>query len=469
MFLINQRQMCSRVLTILLTTSALCIIPQALAEKTPTQEDKSNSSTVDLPLQDIQRFATVVSQIKRYYVEPIDDKKLFGYAISGMLSNLDPHSDYLDEKAMKDLEIQTTGKLSGIGIEVTPEGGVIKIISPVDDTPAYKAGIKAGDLIVRINGKFVGNMTLTEAVSLIRGKKGTSVHLTIVRKNEKKPLEFDVKRDTIMVKTVKSEPLGDGYAHIRISLLKNKPRRDLYNALKALKADTNTPLKGIVLDLRNNAGGLLDSSIDVANMFLNSKNLRYKGLIVYTKGHVPGGDIEAKASGSDVLDGLPIVVLINEFSASASEIVAGALQDQKRATIVGEKSFGKGSVQTVLPIDYDTAIKLTTALYYTPSGRSIQATGIEPDIFLASVTVPKEENSGVGLLSITEADLQKHLDNGNALSKDLSEEAKKDDKTKEEKEKIAKEKSSALLHSDFQLYEALNVLKGLYTFVQSKK
>ncbi|MDF3054533.1 MAG: ctpB [Gammaproteobacteria bacterium] len=466
MFLVTQQQVRLTTLVTLLSATLL-ISPIALAEKTTTPSEGTN--TVDLPLQDIQRFATVVSQIKRYYVEPIEDKKLFSYAISGMLSSLDPHSDYLDEKALKDLEVATTGKFSGIGIEVMPEGGVIKVVSPIEDSPAYKAGIKAGDLVVRINGKFVGNMTLNEAVSLIRGKRGTTVNLTIVRKSEKKPLEFEVKREVLTSKTVKSELLGDGYAYVRITLFQNETRRDLYNTLKALKTDSNIPLKGVILDLRNNPGGLLDSSIDVTNMFLDSKNLRYKGLIVYTKGHVPGGDIEAKASGTDILDGLPMIVLINEGSASASEIVAGALQDQKRATVVGEKSFGKGSVQTVLPIDYDTAIKLTTALYYTPAGRSIQATGIVPDIFLASMSIPKDEDSSISLLSITEADLQKHLDNGNTPKKEITEETKKEEKSKEDKERLAKEKSNELLHSDFQLYEALNVLKGLHAFSQFNK
>jgi carboxyl-terminal processing protease len=437
--------------------------PQALAQRIPTQSDNG----VDLPLQDIQRFATVISQVKRYYVEPVDDKELFGYAISGMLSSLDPHSDYLDEEALKDLETATTGKFGGIGIEVMPEGGVIKIVSPIDGTPAYEAGIKPGDLIVRINGEFVGDMTLRDAIALIRGKKGTTVNLTIVRKSEQKPLEFDVKRDVIKIKTVKSDALGDGYAYVRISFFQNETRGDLYKAIQELKNDSETPLKGIILDLRNNPGGLLDSSIDVTNMFLNKKDLDYKGMIVYTKGHVPGGDIEAKASGKDMLNGLPMVVLINEGSASASEIVAGALQDQKRATVVGEKSFGKGSVQTVLPIDYDTAIKLTTALYYTPSGRSIQATGIEPDIFLADIMVPEEDDSSMGLLSITEADLQKHIDN--AAKKEFTEEAKQEAKTLEEKNKAAKKRAAELLHSDFQLYEALNILKGLHTYSLSKR
>lgn len=457
-------------LVALLSLGVLLLPMGTHAEQAPIAAPASaeDTSSVDLPLQDIQRFATVISQIKRYYVEPIEDKQLFNYAISGMLSSLDPHSDYLDEEALKDLETATTGKFSGIGIEVIPEGGVIKVVSPIDDTPAYKAGIKPGDLIVRINGKFVGNMVLREAIGLIRGKPGTTVNLTIVRKSAKKPLEFAVKRNVIVIKTVKTEPLGDGYAYIRISYFQNETRRDLYNVLKTLKANTKTPLKGIVLDLRNNPGGLLDSSVDVVNMFLNSKKgLKYKGLIVYTKGHVPGGDLEAKANGTDLLDGLPMVVLINEASASAAEIVAGALQDQKRATIVGEKSFGKGSVQTVLPIDYNTAIKLTTALYYTPSGRSIQATGIEPDIFLADVTVPKSENGSIALLAITEADLQKHLDNG--TRKNTSDEKKKKEKAQEDQEKEAKAKSNELLHSDFQLYEALNILKGLYTFAQSKK
>lgn len=419
-----------------------------VAGATPNQE-----SSISLSKRDIERFAAVISQIHHYYIEPIDDKKLFNYAIAGMLSNLDPHSDYLDEDALKDLETTTSGKFGGIGIEILPSDGFIKIVSPIDDTPAYRAGIKAGDLIVRIDDKLVRDMTLRDAMSMIRGSSGTKVHLTIVRKNAKKPLEFSITREIVKYQSVKTELLPGNYGYIRLSFFQDSTRGDLIKSIAQLQQKAGAPLKGIILDLRNNPGGLLDSAVDVTELFLDSRHLKYDGLVVYTKGRIPSANIKATASGHDLLQGIPMVVMINEGSASAAEIVAGALQDQGRATLVGQRSFGKGSVQTVLGIDETSAIKLTTAVYYTPSGRSIQAQGIEPDIEIPDMTIPKPtEEDAEGLISVSEADLEKHLPNKSNMDAVA--------KSKEMAREINK-KNQDLLYSDFQLYQALNILKGL--------
>ncbi len=417
----------------------------------------SESTTINLPLQDIERFATVIAQIHRYYVEPVSDDKLFNYAISGMLSSLDPHSDYLDQDALNDLETTTSGKFGGIGIEVIPSDGFIKVVSPIDGTPAYKAGIKTGDLIIRIDNKLVRDMTLREAVNMIRGEIGTTVHLTLLRKDGKKPLELDVKRDTIKVETIKTELYPDNYGYIRLSFFQDSTKQDLIKGVKSLQKQANDQLKGVVLDLRNNPGGLLDSAVDVTNLFLDSKHLKYSGLIVYTKGRIASSDIKAVATGQDILKGIPMVVLTNEGSASAAEIVAGALQDQDRATLVGQRTFGKGSVQTVLGIDDKTAIKLTTALYYTPAGRSIQAKGIEPTIEIPQLTIPKSTSDDDSFISISEVDLEKHLANdGNDDKSQAAKDAEADAKTEE-----ANKKMTELLYKDFQLYQGLNILRGL--------
>ena len=413
-------------------------------------QSSPDANTRNLSATDIEKFATVVAQIHRYYVEPVDNKKLLDYAISGMLGNLDPHSDYLDEDALKDLETATTGKFGGVGIEILPSDGFIKVVSPIDDTPAYKAGIKAGDLIVRINNKLVRDMTLRDAMDKIRGESGTVLHLTILRKNEKKPLEFDVVRQIIKIKTIKTALYPDNYGYIRLSFFQTSTKGDLLKGLKHLQEQAKEPLKGVILDLRNNPGGLLDSAVDVTELFLDKSHLKYGGLIVYTKGQITSSDIKAIANGRDMLKGIPMVVMINEGSASAAEIVAGALQDQKRAILVGQKSFGKGSVQTVLGVDDHSAIKLTTALYYTPSGRSIQATGIEPDISVPDLLIPKTKNQeNEDALSVSEADLEKHL------ASDVT-----DNMNKTDMDAIDKQNQD-LLYSDFSLYQALNILKGL--------
>ena len=406
-----------------------------------------------VPVKDIRRFAAVIAQIKRYYISPIEDKDLFDNAIKGMLGNLDPHSEYLDISSMSDLRSVTEGEFGGIGVEVQPEDGFIKVISPLDDSPAQKAGIKAGDLIVRIDHQIVKDMTIKEALDKIRGKKGSTIELTIVRKGEKKPIKISVIRDVIKIQTVKSELLEKGYGYIRIAFFQGPAQKQLLERVEQLKTQSGGQLRGLVLDLRNNPGGLLDSAIEITDQFLDSEALDDNKYIVYTKGRIKGQDVEAKATPGEILKGVPIVVLINEGSASASEIVAGALQDHHRAIILGTRSFGKGSVQTVIPIDNETGIKLTTALYYTPKGRSIQAEGIQPDIMVADLKVPKEETDTVVFDPILEKDLDGHIKNLNTKEKD--------NVVKQESSVEETEKADQLAHKDFQLYEALMLLKGL--------
>lgn len=401
------------------------------------------TTSIHMPAKDVRRFATVIGQIKHFYIEDISDEKLFTNAIRGMLYKLDPHSAYLDETDFKELQSATSGQFGGIGIEMIPEDGMIKVISPLDDTPASKAGIKPGDLIVRINKKLVKDMSLNEAVSEIRGKRGSTVTLTIVRENTAKPLEMKLVREKIKVKSVKGKLIDHHYGDVRISFFQANTHRELIKTIKQLNKDAKGDLRGIILDLRNNPGGLLDASIDIADVFLDARKLKKNKLIVYTKGRDARSNTQGKATKGDLTKGIPVVVLINGGSASASEIVAGALQDHHRAVIVGQTSFGKGSVQTVLPIDDKTAIKLTTALYYTPKGRSIQAHGIEPDITVSDIVIPKgAEKSST---RIDEASLSGHLKNGSSKSK-------KHGKSMQSKE---------LVHKDFQLYQALIILKGI--------
>lgn len=434
--------------------------PVCLAAKEP--DTTNTDQTLSLPLKDIQRFATAVAQIKRYYIEPVSDEKLFNYAIEGMLSNLDPHSSYLNKEDMEDLQMITTGEFGGIGIEVIPEDGFIKVISPIDDTPAYKAGIKPGDLIVKIDNKLVNDMSLREAIDLIRGPSGSKINLTIVRKGTKKPLSMTLTREIIKVNTVKSKILNNNYAYIRIAFFQNNTYQDMINAINKIKKETDDQLYGIIIDLRNDPGGLLDSAIDVANAFIDSKKAKYEGLIVYTKGRIPENDVKAKAKGNDVLPGVPMVILVNGGSASASEIVAGALQDQKRAIILGTKSFGKGSVQTVLPIDYTSGIKLTTALYYTPSGHSIQAKGIIPDVLVPELKIPSTTTDTDESVNIEEADLQGHLNNADAPTKDVTKKVPGIKLKPDEITKSTAQEDAKLIQTDYQLYEALNLLKAMH-------
>jgi carboxyl-terminal processing protease len=401
---------------------------------------QADASSEPLPLEQLRTFADIFGRIKANYVEPVEDKVLLENAIRGMVSGLDPHSNYLDADDYKDLQVGTKGEFGGLGIEVGMEDGFVKVISPIDDTPAQRAGVRSGDLIVRLDDTPVKGLSLNDAVKLMRGKPGTSIALTIIRKGEEKPLKITVVRDIIKVASVKSRLLDKRYAYLRISQFQSHTTSDLLKALKRLEKEADDTLQGMILDLRNNPGGVLNAAVSVSDAFLQS------GLIVYTQGREGDSQLRFEAAPDDVLNGAPIVVLVNEGSASASEIVAGALQDQKRAVIMGSQTFGKGSVQTIIPISDSSAVKLTTARYYTPSGRSIQAEGIKPDIELEEVKVSKIDSNGVK--PIKEVNLSGHLENGSRERP--ADEAGDSDAAHE-----------TLADKDYQLGEALNLLKGL--------
>lgn len=430
-------------------------IAQANPVKPPLRSPVAidSKSTADaLPFEDIQQFVTAIAAIKHYYIEPVKDKTLFNNAIAGMVSELDPHSSFLTTDELKELNSSVAGKYTGIGIELTTDKGLLKVVSPIDETPAFKAGLKSGDMIVKINGKLVKDLTTLEAINRIKGKPGTSVSLTILRQGTEKPKVIDVKRQVIKFSSIRSKLYNDHYGYIRIIFFQGPLKRDLTKAIAKLKKQSNGQLKGIILDLRNNPGGLLDASADVADAFLDSKTManKYDDYIVYTKGRIPSSDNYIKAHPGDLLDGTPMVVLINGGSASASEIVAGALQDYRRAVIMGTRSFGKGSVQTVIPISNTTAIKLTTALYHTPSGRVIQARGIQPDVVVPQLEVSEKDLSK--FLDIGEADYDNHI--GNSLITDAM-------KKEDEQIKQRRIDDISLAKKDYQLYEALTMLRGM--------
>ncbi|WP_166263889.1 S41 family peptidase [Marinobacter caseinilyticus] len=390
-----------------------------------------------LPLQDLRKFTEVFSRIKDAYVEEVDDRTLLENAIKGMLSGLDPHSTYLEPKAYEELEENTSGEFGGLGIEVGMEDGFIKVISPIDDTPAQKAGVQAGDLIIKLGDQPVKGMSLEEAVTLMRGKPGTVLTLTIIRDTETGPIEIDVVRDVIKVASVKSRLVEDGYGYIRLTQFQAETGQEFSDAIKKLTSDNGGHLEGLVIDLRNNPGGILQAAVEAADAVLD------EGLIVYTEGRIQSSRLRFSAKPGDLTDGTPIVVLINGGSASASEILAGALQDHQRAVVMGTDSFGKGSVQTVIPLDETHAIKMTTARYYTPDGRSIQAKGIKPDIVVKQARLTEVDNQPF----FTEADLSGHLENGNMET--APEQADGDEPT------------TNPIDRDFQLRSALNLLKGL--------
>ncbi|OJW48777.1 MAG: peptidase S41 [Candidatus Accumulibacter sp. 66-26] len=429
-----------------------------------------------LPIEELRTFAEVFNAIKQGYVEPVEDKKLITHAISGMLSNLDPHSAYLDADAFKELQVGTQGEFGGLGIEVGMEDGLVKVVSPIEDTPAYRAGVKPGDLIFKLDDTLVKGLTLSDAVKKMRGKPKTQIKLSILRKGETKPLELTLTREVIKVQSVKSKLTDDGYGYLRVTSFQENTAASVVKHLNDLYKPG--PLKGLVLDLRNDPGGLLHGAVGVSAAFLPPKTL-----VTSTDGRTEDAKRQFVASPEDYLRGtkddfiknlppevrkVPMVVLINGGSASASEIVAGALQDHKRAVVMGTQSFGKGSVQTVLPLPGNTAIKLTTARYYTPSGRSIQAKGIVPDIIV------EESANGDSAQRIREADLERHLENDKdkvaapAPAKDAAKPqgkapAKpKTDNGKEEGEDAAEPPSRELIRkNDYQLNQAFNLLKGL--------
>ncbi len=413
------------------------------------ERDEPKEALAPLPLNELRSFTEVFSRIKTDYVEPVEDKKLLEDAVQGMLAGLDPHSAYLDADSFKDMRVETEGQFGGLGIEVTMENGFVKVVSPIEDTPAARGGVKPGDLIIRLDDKAVKGLTLTEAVRLMRGKPGSDITLTIVREGATKPLKITLTRAVIKIQSVKSRMLESGFGYVRVTQFQAGTDKGLAEALKKLETENKGTLRGMILDLRNNPGGVLNSAVGVSDAFLDN------GLIVYTEGRVADSKMKLSATPGDLLSGAPMVVLINGGSASASEIVAGALQDHKRAVIMGTKSFGKGSVQTIIPVSNGAALKITTARYYTPSGRSIQASGIVPDIVTEEARITKSEAGD----RLRESDLARHLENGNEIAKPKEEpkkEDKKDDKKKDETGKPAVE--------DYQLQEALNLLKGISFF-----
>lgn len=407
-------------LAILLTTALAFNIQAAVEEQG------------ELPLDELRTFADVYNQIRSGYVEDIDDSTLLEYAIQGMLMGLDPHSVYLTEDAFEGLQEATTGEFTGLGIEVGMEDGYVKIISPIDGSPAAAAGLQSGDVILKLGTVPVKGMSLSEAISEMRGPAGSEIQLSIGRPGESQPFEVTLIRDVIKMASVRQRWLEPGYGYIRIAQFQSSTGDDVAASLKKLMDEES--LKGLVLDLRNNPGGVLRASVDVAGIFLDGGN------VVYTQGRLPNSDASFDAQALDSTEGTPLVVLINAGSASASEIVAGALQDHGRAVVMGTRSFGKGSVQTIVPLSKSRAIKLTTARYFTPNGRSIQAEGIEPDIEVERATVTAYRNTP----ALTEADLSGHLNNTNA----------------KKKKEVAKP-ANKLLGRDNQLYEALTLLKGI--------
>lgn len=392
------------------------------AEKSPPEQQ--------LPLRELRIFTQVFEQIRRGYVEEVKDTELLENAIAGLLLELDPHSAYLHESDYDELQESATGEYGGLGMVVGAERGMIKIISPIDDTPAAKAGIKAGDLIVEVDGAPVRGMALQKAIDKLRGEKGTSIDLTVLRNDQEVPIEFTIIRDIIQVSSVRSRILEPGYGYVRISQFQTSSGDDFKKELLDLKQQ-ETELKGVIIDLRNNPGGLVPASVEISDAVLDG------GTVVYTEGRLPSSNSTYQATSGDLLEGIPIVVLINGGSASASEIVAGALQDHQRAAIIGTQSFGKGSVQTVIPLGDGRAVKLTTARYFTPSGRSIQAEGIVPDIIVEPAEIRRYQLRD----RVREEDLEGHLEQA----------SEGDDSPVEPEEDIT---------NDNQLYEALNVLKG---------
>jgi len=400
----------------------------------------------------IEVFTEVLRQIEKNYVEPQDPQKMIYGAIKGMVQNLDPHSSFMTKEEHQDLLIETKGSFSGVGIEISVRDNVLTVVSPIEGTPAYAAGIQAGDKIVRIDDKSTNDMTLTDAVKSIRGKKGTKVKLTVIRESSDKPLDFTITRDVIPLKSVRNYLLDPEIGYVRISTFQSNTSKDLNVALE--KLETGRDLKGLILDLRNNPGGLLSQAIEVSDVFLDT------GLIVSTKGRNSSQDMEVSAHQNKTERDYPIIVMVNGGSASASEIVAGALQDNKRALTLGSRTFGKGSVQTILPLSDGSGLRLTTAKYYTPSGRSIQASGITPDIEIEFVPpVQEEEKEKESPQFMREKDLKGHMLNDTT---DATKEPKK------EKEDETALRVKMLLERDNQVRHALQLLKTWDIFSKMK-
>jgi carboxyl-terminal processing protease len=415
-------------------------------ERLSIQKVSAEDKTV---YEQLQIFSDVLDIVQENYVEEADSKELVEGAINGMLKTLDPHSSYLNPDAYKELQVETKGSFGGIGIEITIRDGFLTVVSPLEGTPAYDLGIEAGDQILRVDGESTKEMTLMEAVKKMRGPKGTKVVLTIMREGFAKPKDYVVTRATIAIKSVRAKTLEPGYGYLRLSQFQSTTAKDLRQALTTLEQE-NQPLKGLILDMRNNPGGLLDQAVKVSDEFLD------EGLIVYTGGRLKSQDMRFEAHTNTRPHRYPIVVLVNEGSASAAEIVAGALQDHKRAVVVGVETFGKGSVQTVMPLRNGAALRLTTSLYYTPSGRSIQAKGIEPDIVVERELPRKRDEDRGRLRVIREEDLKNHMDGEGETEAETKPEPTQESESKQQ------------LESDNQLARALEVLKSWEILSQMK-
>ena len=400
-----------------------------------------------LPLEQMRAFTDVFTRIKSNYVEEVSDDELLEHAIRGMLNGLDPHSSYLNTEEFNELRIGTTGEFGGLGIEVGMEDGFVRVVAPIDDTPASRAGMKSGDLIIRLDETPVKGLSLNDAVKLMRGKPGSTIVLTVIREGEDGPLSIELERAVVKTTSVRSRILEDDFGYVRISHFQTSSSDDMLKSIKKLKEEAGGKLGGMVLDLRNNPGGVLSGARHVSDAFLES------GLIVYTDGREPGSKLRYTATSGDVLDGAPLIVLVNGGSASASEIVAGAMQDHSRGIIMGTKTFGKGSVQTIQDLPGGGAVKLTTARYFTPNGRSIQALGIEPDIETRQSTVTQLEQS---IDPLTESNLSGHLSSGD---EEAEGDATDDTTTADAGNSVG---------DDYQLNEALNLLRGLSILGKTK-
>jgi carboxyl-terminal processing protease len=444
----------------ILVFSATCIAATPAADKTEKKQD-----TYEL----LNLFGEVFERVKTDYVEEKTDQDLIESAINGMLVSLDPHSSYLNEKAFKEMQVTTKGEFGGLGIEVTMENGLVKVVSPIDDTPAFKAGVQSGDYISHINDEQVTGMSLSEAVEKMRGPVGSAVNLTILREGENEPLEKKIVRDVIKIQSVKARSEGDDIGYLRITSFSEQTSSTLKEQILKIEKDQGKKLKGFVLDLRNNPGGLLDQAIEVSDIFLD------QGEIVSTRGRIKDEGKRYNATKGDLTNGLPLVILVNGGSASASEIVAGALQDHKRGIVMGTKSFGKGSVQTVIPLPGHGAMRLTTSRYYTPSGRSIQAEGIEPDIEVKPAKLEYLDANNKFMRN--EASLAGHLANPNEKKDGKDTEAAKapvlppiPDKGKDtDKEKAKTDDQELEANKDYQLGRAVDLIRGLSLYQAAKQ
>lgn len=432
---------------------ALLALPVAACAQ-PANDNKEASADSNDTYRQLSLFGDVFERVRAQYVEPVTDEDLVKNALNGMLTSLDPHSSYLTEKDFADMRVQTSGEFGGLGIEVTMADGFVKVVSPIDDTPASKAGVKAGDFIVAIDGETVMGLSLNDAVDKMRGKVGTKIKLTIQREGTPEPIEMELSRDIIRIQSVKHRIEQEDVGYIRISTFNQNTQSALESAISDIKKKGGDKVIGYVIDLRNNPGGLLDQAISVSDSFLD------KGEIVSTRGRNEQDTQRDNATPGDLINGKPIIVLINGGSASASEIVAGALQDHRRALILGTQSFGKGSVQTVIPLPGHGAMRLTTARYYTPSGRSIQAMGIEPDIKVEQATIQEIDTSG----RLREGDLRRALENDTGDNIKIIKKPTPEVKT-EDGEKTGDKKTDAKdaekEPDDYQLIRAIDLLRGI--------